>query len=501
MKVLQELVSIVTRHRIKKIEVISNINNKTKLNKLYSAIESHKINSDEQAFKLLFNEGESIENYYKLKYRFKSRLLNTILVINPTKKTMSSIERAYFQCNRIWTISNILNSFGAVKTSTDLIAKGIREAEKYDFVDYCMLFYNSMAMYAALNIQDRKAFEKYTSKYHFYKEIFDNENEVIQIYCRLMSSYQNLRSLEKNTGLLEESLEKLKTHEISTETIKYIRFYYRSYCLIYLAKQHYEQVIDVCNKAIEKIEQKKFQLTNTKYGYEILLMQCFIQLKEYEKGEIIFKKYENLFPKNSLNWFSLRYYYFILAIHSGNYSQCISIMEDISSNRETSRAASVLAENFQVFEAYVHFLIKIGKIEVEEIKQKQHNRPFRLGRFLNEVPHFSKDKRGLNISILILQVLFLLHDHKYSQIIDRTDALNQYCYRYLRKDETFRSNCFIKMLIKMVEADFNRIRTERYVDPIWKKLQAVPIHVAEQGIEVEIIPYEDLWPMVLEMLD
>lgn len=501
MKILQELVSIVTRHRIKKIEVLSNINNQTKLNKLYSAIESKTIDSDEDAFKLLFNEGESIENYYKLKYRFKNRLLNTILVINPTKKTMSPIEKAYFRCNRIWTISNILNSFGAVKTSTDLIGKGLRDAEKYDFVDYSMLFYSSLARYAALNIQDRNTFEKYASKYQIYKELYDKENEVILVYCRLMSSYQNLRSLEKNTDLLDESFKTLQRNKISNETIKYTRYYYRSFCLIYLARQQYDQVIEACEKAIGKIDQKEFQLTNTKYAYDIILLQCFIQLKEYAKGEKVYKKYAGLFPKNSLNWFSLRYYYFILATHSRKYDRCEPIMSVIAENKEISRAASILEENFQVFEAFTHFLIRCGKIELAQSLVNKPKRQFRLGRFLNEVPHFSKDKRGLNISILILQVLFLLQERKYSQIIDRTDALNQYCYRYLRKDETFRSNCFIKMFIKMVEADFNRIRTERYVEPLWQKLQEVPIHVAEQGIEVEIIPYEDLWPMVLEMLD
>lgn len=81
------------------------------------------------------------------------------------------------------------------------------------------------------------------------------------------------------------------------------------------------------------------------------------------------------------------------------------------------------------------------------------------------------------------------------------DALKQYSYRYLRKDETLRTNLFIKMLNSMVKADFNRIRTERYVEPLWEQLRSVPINISEQGIEVEILPFEQLWPMVLEMLE
>ena len=500
MKILQELVSIVTRHRINKLEVISNINNKSKLNKFYNIIETKKVNTDEEAFRLLFSKKDSIENYYKLKYRFKNRLLNTILVINPSKKTMSTIEKAYFRCNRTWTISNILNSFGAVRTSIDLISKAVKEAEKYEFVEYCMMFYNSLAVYSALNLQDKKGFSEYSGKYDYHKLIFEKENEALHIYCKLVSSYQNLRSLERNKGLLKGSLEKLGQNKMENETIKYIRFHYRSYCHIYLAKQQYDKVIETCNIAIDKLNQKPVELTSSKYGYDLLLIQCYVQLKEYEKGQAIISKYNNVFSKNNFKWFVLKYYNYILIAHSRKYNLLVDVIQETLNNKDLDRVASILAENFQVFEAYTHFLIYRNYIEMEET-DVQLKRKFRLGRFLNEVPHFSKDKRGLNISILILQVLFLLQNRKYSQIIDRTDALNQYCYRYLRKDETFRSNCFIKMLIQMVKADFNRIRTERYVENLWDKLQEVPIHVAEQGIEVEIIPYEDLWPMVLEMLD
>ena len=89
----------------------------------------------------------------------------------------------------------------------------------------------------------------------------------------------------------------------------------------------------------------------------------------------------------------------------------------------------------------------------------------------------------------------------FSNIIDRVDALKQYSYRYLRQDETLRQNLFIKMLNNMVRADFNRLRTERYVENLWEKLRQSPFNISEQGIEVEILPFEELWPIVLEMLD
>ena len=53
----------------------------------------------------------------------------------------------------------------------------------------------------------------------------------------------------------------------------------------------------------------------------------------------------------------------------------------------------------------------------------------------------------------------------------------------------------------MARADFNKLRTERYVKGYLDKLQEVPLDIADQGIEVEVIPYESLWSLVTELLD
>ena len=117
------------------------------------------------------------------------------------------------------------------------------------------------------------------------------------------------------------------------------------------------------------------------------------------------------------------------------------------------------------------------------------------------MPIFSKDKRGLNISILIVHVLFLLLRKKYDEIIDRVDALSQYKHRHLRDDASMRSNFFINMLLQVPKRDFHPRAAERHAEPWIKKLQQTPINIAEQGIEVEVIPYEALWDMVIDILE
>ncbi len=87
------------------------------------------------------------------------------------------------------------------------------------------------------------------------------------------------------------------------------------------------------------------------------------------------------------------------------------------------------------------------------------------------------------------------------KVIDRVESLNLYCYRYLRKDDTYRSNCFIKMLLQLPKANFHREAVVRKTEKLYNKLIENPSNLSMQASEIEIMPYEMLWEYVLDSLD
>jgi len=119
---------------------------------------------------------------------------------------------------------------------------------------------------------------------------------------------------------------------------------------------------------------------------------------------------------------------------------------------------------------------------------------------LNSVPLFSKDKRGLNIPILIIQILFMIVKKDYDQSIDRIEAIKKYCTRYLVKDKNFRSNCFINMLLQIPMAGFRRSEVKRKAKKYLDQLESTPLEFSNQASEIEIIPYEDLWGFIIESI-
>lgn len=157
-----------------------------------------------------------------------------------------------------------------------------------------------------------------------------------------------------------------------------------------------------------------------------------------------------------------------------------------------------MLERWRIYEGYTFFFISNKQIKPD------HNNPlkkFRITKFVNELPIYAKDKRGVNISIILIQILFLLEQKRFGDIIDRMESLKTYVHRYLRQDDTFRSNCFIKMLLTLPECSFHKKAVIRKSEKNFQKLIEKPLNMANQIAEIEIVPYEMLWEFVLESLD
>ncbi len=172
------------------------------------------------------------------------------------------------------------------------------------------------------------------------------------------------------------------------------------------------------------------------------------------------------------------------------------MFEQASSHPSFKHLDPVNAESWKISEAYLLYLLYVGRVSSNSEKAFS----FRIAKFLNEVPIFSKDKKGMNIPILIVQILFTIAQQRYDLAIMRMDSIEKYCARYLRKDDTYRSNLFIKMLLCIPQAGFHRVAVSRRAAKYRDLLLKHPLEYANQGHQIEVIPYEVLWEMALDSL-
>jgi hypothetical protein len=202
--------------------------------------------------------------------------------------------------------------------------------------------------------------------------------------------------------------------------------------------------------------------------------------------------------RGAFNWFKYQELLLLLSLHSGNYQRAYELYIETTSQKRFNTLPSGVGQIWKIFEAYLFFLIQVEL--VEDNHRYSPFSKFRMGRFVNEVPLYSKDKRGMNIPILIVQILYLIQQKREGEVVDRVEAIGKYISRYITKKDNYRSACFINMLLQIPANSFHRVAVERHTQKYNRMLESMPLDFARQAHDIEIIPYEQLWDMTLDLL-
>ena len=96
-------------------------------------------------------------------------------------------------------------------------------------------------------------------------------------------------------------------------------------------------------------------------------------------------------------------------------------------------------------------------------------------------------------------MLFLIEKKSYNNAAERIDRLKSYANRQLKKEEYFRTIQFIRLLQQLVKADF-QIENLSNVDKYYNRLIEEPFFYRGLISELEVLPYEKLWNMILARL-
>lgn len=497
---LIELAKIVNKEKTKRLNIIGQEKEGTTslTQKLFSGILSSKIQSDQEAATFLYGENYDKNTYFRTKYRLEDKLINTLFFINLSESHYSDFQKNYYKCNKDLAAVKFLIGKSARLAAVSLAEKTIRQAIKYEFTEIILELGRILKRHYRLINPNKEKAQNYINIVNYQKKVLELEILAEDFREEITSQFTPSRASQSFNVEKVTVYENILKQHLSTHSSYKLRLnYYQIVIPRYRILNEHEKVIEVCQEGLLYFE----AVSNQKSSGPIsiccieIMISC-ISLKNYALGNKMFKKLMNITNEGSINWLISLEVYFLVCLHAKKYDEALLIFHMAIDHKNFKQMPSQYQEIWKVYDAYCHFLIETGYT----MPSQKNKKKFRLGRFLNEVPQFSKDKQGINISILIIQVLFLLQRKKRDTIIERVDALTQYAYRYLIKDETLRSNCFIKMLAKMVKANFHKNATIRTSEKLLTKLKNTPSASKGQSQYVEIIPYEILWKMVLDHL-
>lgn len=503
MQDLKSMIKLINRQKVKNLEIlILNSEKKSKFDLLFEAIQENRVKDDESAINLIYgDEPNAKEAYKKLKYRLRQRVINTLFFIDVQGYARNPEEKATLRVIKSWAASQILRAKGQNKAARVLLEKILKTVRKYEMLRFEYLIYHDLKFKYGLFEYSKHKYEEINHAYRRIVEALELQNETRELYAELGHLVLTKRSPDKTIDALEARLQDVYPRAVLEDDYDTRFWAYNSYYFLLDFKKDLKKQNEICEEALSYFKKKE--------GFSRKALISFTQ----KKGLVLLAlgKYQsalqhfdhclsfNLRP-GTLLWQAPHSYKFNIFILTRNYDEAYKTIAFILNHKAFEKVYLEFAEPWRLKEAFIHFLVSLGKIKPKELGIKPL-RKFMLGRFLNEVTTYSKDKKGLNICINIIQLLFIILDGNKEKLDSKIQSIKQYSARHLKGPEFNRARTFIKMLVKIPKALYRRDLIEKKCEKLYSKLLETRGVITEQRMSLEIIPYEQMWEELLSAFE
>jgi len=496
MKLLLELVRTLNKNKTKNISVISyNKAGKTKLDKFYRALADGKLTTDEEAFAYLYPGQKDLNPYYKLKHQLRERLYQTAFFVDIKRNKYDNRDAAFLECQVTMMLAKLLIKVGASENYFKLAKKLAVLAEKYQFTTEHLFALSVACGSYTMSGQTSKVIET-NKKIRELLQLLSKETIARAHWRHVSSMYVADRSKKPEVqALIDQYLVEIETIPCTLDSA----FLSYTVCALNLAKHmstnDYAGAVPHGEKGLTAMRILSFPYSSAVFTIGINLTACYIALKEFEKGEHSLQEMLPFLSVGTYNWFKYLEFSFLLSIHTKRYRKAYDTYLQVVNHPKFKRLPTIIRETWTISSAYLYLLHQTGRLP-----EWTDSKSFRIQRYLNDVPTFMKDKRGQNVPILISQFVLLLQRKDYDGVLDRYEATMKYRDRYLDKEKNFRANVFFRIMAEVTRSNFTHAPTLRRTNDYRSMLDEVPVGVLQPTYDQEILPYEDLYEIILELL-
>lgn len=451
--------------------------------------------SDEDAAYKLYGDKQA-SGYRKMKSDLLGRLTSNLIYVHPDQSHFTDYQKAYYICHQQWVAIKILIGQNANRSAMTLASKLLKQAQQYEFTLLVMDIASYLRIQYSIRESNDKKYKQLSATFDYYLKLYEAEAKAEQIYTTLSvqiaNSYSNnsavYQAAIQGHNLLKPALEKydgIKLHLYG----RLVQF------MSYKMAHDYKNALECCEEGIAFFKAKPYQANAPLQIFLYEQLVCQVQLRQFQEGKHTIATGLALLEEGSFNWFKFQEIAFKLYLHAGQFQEAVHLFIDTVSHQRFRYLPENIREVWSIYELYVHFLEEAHLLSDIAKKWK-----FNGTVFLNETPIYSKDKEGLNIAIIVANFLILLAEGEKTLLIDRAEVIEQYAYRHMKSIHTRRSVLFFKMLTQVVSGRFERTQVEKKAEKHLNGLLKIPLDVANQTFEIEVIPYEMLWELVLKLL-
>ena len=399
----------------------------------------------------------------------------TKAVIEPKLSGRHLHKKIYEDAQQLLAKTRIAASKGDRESLMLSASRYLKKALKYDINEVVIGLSKFLQSYYINDRYDVKKGEYYSKIRMRAVQLYAIENEVDTIYLEWSAKINATKHSKSLIRDLKHVCNEFQQHLHHGNTPINIRIYALMIALAYM-ENDYPKAISLCNEIIHFLESNQHTFFPVFYNF---LIPGLVNEKQYDSARQVIRKAITNTPRTSTNWGIYSYSAFLIEMHSGQYKAAYGIYKKVEHKTTRNNA---LKERWKIAKGYLSFLIRIGVLEGTS--------QFKIGKFRNDVPISTADKKGLNVDVLILFILFNLESDK-DKLIDKQEAIERYYQRYL----TGRSRIFLHMLNSIIHYQFNwNVIAAKNNDRL-NRLHHERL-LSDEILAFEIIPFEILWNMV-----
>lgn len=495
-KVIQ-IIRVFDKYKMRHIDVLNHQDSESRHTQLYKEIVKGKVTTDEEAARFLYGKegNKNMPKYRTFKSEFKSRVINTMIFIDPSHEDFDDYQRAVYEVNLEWMTIRAAARHG-LNDAAQGLAEGLFEtAKKYDYTDVAVQILDLLKNHSARQ-GDKKKFAAYQVLSEHYNGLWLAEQKA-KDYANLLKM-EYVKTAEYKAHVSDTARAYFEEFKPLMEKYDSVMFFFNVFSVeiyIYSTISDYKNLLYVAERAIKYFSTKAFTL---KVAMSIFLQQKMIalmMLKRYEEAYTAIDSSLELRMVGTFNWFKGKESKVALCFRTRRYTEGYAVYEEVTAMPEFDKVLTGMnKEIWFVFDAYFHLLHKLGVAKELVLEEKE----FKIQKFINNVPTFNNDKKGMHLSLVVLEICFMMSRKQRDELIDRIEAMQKHLTRYTDKtDPSYRFNQFGNMLLQIPKSGFTRSVLEKNTASLLEDLKSVPYDIMESIFRSEVIELEDLWAFML----
>ena len=501
MQILKALRKVIDKYKIKKIDIITLPKKGEKpsiFQKMYEALGHEKYQDDEALKKVLYGDDANDRTYKKQKTDFINRMINTILFIDSKQDKFKTRGQTDITIHRYLAAVNILKIIGLTIVSVPLAQKIVEMGIAHDLPLPTIDAADYLAHYYSLRQPDEK-------KFQYYNRIADEQFKKLRRISFISNIYHHIQlvkvlepsalpKIRKRIQFHIHIIKKIAAMSASPDTIMQMAYIKLQ---IYPQQKHAQKRINICRKALEKLNKKPYPRTeNTLLLFlYIALTQCSeVRFKAAEKSlQQAIDLSKNLHDAFQYELLATRC---LIYLRSEQYDKLPELLNSLPSQITMSIQSEAVQNGWLLNRAYIYLLISTGKASV-----KKKISAAAIKRFFENPPDFVNGQIAQYTSMIIAQFIYMLSMRKRSEAQKLAQAMRHYLNRTKKQPHLQRTRIFLEMLCTIPAAGFKPLAVENRTQKWLDKLQQHPLELAaDQPFEIELILFEKLWEIALDSL-